>query len=241
MERSNNLVYNFAKSQFGNLRHVRRFTGCYLNHQESVAEHHWYVSLLVNLIVTDYNMNLPKGRAPLHLGVALQRAIMHDIEEGVTGDFPRPFKYSDPELKRQLDVAASKGCKSMLASLKLDELQTFEHQTCWENAKREDREGAVVGFADLVAFLEFVWREVRSGNNHIVDYTSEVYGYLAKFEAERYDVIHCYLAGAWALYHNILEEAGIGREGLGRSVYSKYQAMLGITKFDGTGGPDLGI
>ncbi len=208
MARTNHLIFDFAKSEFGNLRHVRRFTGCFLNHQESVAEHHWYVTLLVNLMCVDINANLKKGQAPINIGVALQRAVMHDIEEGVTGDFPRPFKYSDKDLKKQLDIAAEKGCRRMLKSLKLSTTQTEEHELCWQTAKQDDREGAIVGFADLVAFLELVWHEVRSGNKHIIDYTSEVSEYLERFEHRDYDVIHRYLYGAWYLYNEILNEVG---------------------------------
>lgn len=185
---------------FKQLRHVRRYTGCFLHHQESVAEHQWYVCLYALVI----GLEAQQLGFEVDLGKLLQRAALHDVEEGVTGDFPRPFKYSDPALKAQLDQAAKRGFKRIFESLACSE-QTRE--TCyeiWDKAKAKDNEGWLLSFCDLLAFLEFTLQEVRAGNRHILAYTTAVEDYLKSFEHPSAAVLQPFLRGARLIYEEIL-------------------------------------
>lgn len=173
------IVYGLAHGMLANLRHVRRYTGCFLHHEENVAEHSWFVSVFALAIAVD----CIKRGYEVQLEAVLPRAILHDVEEGVTGDFPRPFKYSNAALKQHLDEAAERGAIRMLNSVAphngevLDELMHY-----WSSAKEKNNNGWIVSFADLLAFLELVLREVRAGNRAILEYTTEVKAYLESFE-----------------------------------------------------------
>ena len=199
-------ISSLPDSLFSQLRHVRRFTGCLLHHQESVAEHSWYVCLFAMLLGRDA---MTRGWK-IDMGTLLCRATVHDVEEGVTGDFPRPFKYSNEELKKHLDLAAKRGLVSIYKSIELSEEDRLWHRLHWVYAKDKDAEGAILSFCDLLAVLEFTHSEVQAGSRQILSYVMDAEQYIESFKVERYAVIHPYLDDARGIFSEI-KKLGVGR------------------------------
>lgn len=216
MERQDHLnLFSLARSRAHQLRYVRRFTGCRLNHQENVAEHSFYVVFYCLLMGNALNAQamhdcleanqdpLPEEE-PIDIGLLLTRAVVHDLEEAISGDFPRPFKYSDATLKEQLDIAGLKAMYSLLGGINMSTAERAVLLDAWSQQKDGSKESALLKFADLFAFLTFTLEEVRSGNKHILAYCTEVEPYLKLFKEGRYAFLpEAWLTQCWAIFYEI--------------------------------------
>jgi len=163
------------------LRNVIRFGTCRRHVPENVAEHSYYVvlySLILALEATE------RGWGPVKLRTVLARATVHDIEECVTGDFPRPFKYSDATLKMQLDLASATAVDQLAGTLWVDEGDHPRQQfmAFWESAKGDDHEGEIVRLADFLSALGYVYREWSSGNVSIEEHLTSLPDYRRTFK-----------------------------------------------------------
>lgn len=153
------------------LRAAIRFNNCFRNHNESVAEHTNYVSLFGLLIAEALTCCLPHERPPLMQPIDWRKLSLalaiHDVEEGRSGDFPHDFKYSSIELSAMLSRAAAVAANQVVKDFAQDRLAD-RVLFAWENAKDETIEGKIVGVADLLATLQYVWMEVQTGNRLIL-------------------------------------------------------------------------
>jgi 5'-deoxynucleotidase YfbR-like HD superfamily hydrolase len=147
------------------LRFIQRFNTALVLHRESVAEHSYYVVLYSYILAQwcqqRYKMNLDRG-------AILERAIVHDIEESETGDFPRPFKYSNPELKKLLELQGEALLANVLCTLlpgeykggSLSDWESWKHDPGyiirthildrWKRSKDSSYEGKIVQLADFM-------------------------------------------------------------------------------------------
>ena len=76
------------------LKHIIRYNNLPRIKDESVAEHSYFVALIVARLHQYYNFNLEK---------ALLMAIVHDIFEVHISDVPRNVKMNYPKLKNIMD------------------------------------------------------------------------------------------------------------------------------------------
>jgi len=109
------------------------------------------------------------------VGVILRRALVHDIEEIVTGDIARPTKYSDNDLAVMLKKLEKKAAKAVI--------ETYELPTkwlgSWENAKEGD-EGLIIKVADALSVVLTCYREINLySNNHFRPVRKEAINYIA--------------------------------------------------------------
>lgn len=121
-------------------------------HRESVAEHTCFVALNSYAIALD----LRRRGFKIDIEQVLRSAVVHDIDEALTGDFIRTFKYSDAELTRTIKEATRK----LMVSLPLPP----ETLADWNEAKAWTLEGQVVHFSDLWSLCQFATREIRLGS-----------------------------------------------------------------------------
>ena len=143
------------------LRYVHRFSTCRVGARETVAEHSFYTAAYA-LLIGRWVDALGTGQA-VDFGVLLSKAIMHDFEEGVSGDINRPFKYSTPELKEAMEAAASAAFQKTWLKV-VDPASNEMLRSFWVNAKEGGIEGDIVAFADYLSVLSYVTSEIRSSN-----------------------------------------------------------------------------
>lgn len=134
---------------------IQRYSHTKLLSPESVLEHSGFVALISYYICQRLN-NVGEN---LDTGLAVIKAIVHDIDESVTGDIPRITKYYNNEIHNALDDLSVLAVSGMVHCLDLSSL--FDH---WDQAKL-GREGAVVALADIVAVVNKVYEEVVSYGN----------------------------------------------------------------------------
>src|SRR3990167_6610552 len=140
------------------LKNIIRFSNSHRIQDESVAEHSFGTALYCLVIGNELKL----AGLELDVNLAVQRALVHDIEESHSGDFIRTFKHSDPELSKAIDRAAEKFAKSLF-----DEMSPKGSKNLlalWKNAKDRTLEGMLVEFADFLSVLSYVIRESQMGN-----------------------------------------------------------------------------
>lgn len=162
------------------VRYVIRFGTCHRMRDESVAEHSFFVGF--------YSMMLGKHirLSDAEMAELLQRALLHDIEEAVSGDFPRPFKHGDKELKKALDIAGQHAFEQAVDGLLPAYTEDLERM--WVGAK-EGKIGRILAFADFLAVLAYLCQEVEASNRTMKRQCDEMKKYWADFAKADYEFI----------------------------------------------------
>lgn len=169
------------------LRYVRRFSTCLRATDETVAEHCYYVATYSFFIA----QSLQRKNPDLHINwkMLLSRGIFHDLEESLSGDMPRPFKHSSPELLHAIELATKHAVSEAISSVVDNSMNHEEIFLYWSLAKSNDLEGNILHFADYLSVLAYVAQEVRSGNTYFVEHAESMYRYSKVFEGDRFDFL----------------------------------------------------
>lgn len=165
---------NIGEMLGGGLRrmsHVHRYSSVPAIRKENVAEHTFYVAFYSYLIGKD----LESKGVKVNFGEMLSRALLHDIDESMTGDFLRHVKYGHPDLKKALDEVSISMLNKMSDKLGVNLLPQ------WLSAKFEDLEGEIIQVVDLAHVLSYVWEEIEMGNTHVSDIPKECAKYIQQF------------------------------------------------------------
>ena len=150
-----NIVKIFSISQ--SMSSINRYSQINLLHPESVLEHTGFVCLFTYLTCSEINFSCKKK---IDTGLALKKAVFHDVDEVVTGDIPRPTKYFSNESKDIFDKNASQGINQIISELDIKNNEgSREIEALWKNSKNDD-EGRIVALADLAAVVYKIWEEV---------------------------------------------------------------------------------
>lgn len=193
------------------LRYVPRYSTSRVGHSESVAEHMYFVAFYalqigtwVNHEIKDGRLAIPESWGPIRKDVCiatlLQRAVLHDLEEARSGDFPRPFKHSTPEMKALLEQAGEIAFNQIVRPLwglppeiPGDEEYSGpadEFLISWLDAKDGTPEGMILEFCDFLAVLGFMLEEGAAGGNALVRrHIPDMNEYFAKFEGDEYNFL----------------------------------------------------
>ena len=164
--------------------HVTRYSSQPVILKENVAEHSFYVALYA-LMVAEYLEDVS-----IDIGTLLRRALCHDLDESVTGDFQRKFKYSHPELKETISKYGGKFMCAMLEDYEkvVGDAIYFD----WHDAKDDTTEGQIISVADYLAVVAYIIREHRLGNRYIQQLFCECgdYGRWLREEVAEAPLVH---------------------------------------------------
>jgi 5'-deoxynucleotidase len=78
------------------MRFIRRWGLMHSTHAENIQEHSLRVAMIAHALALIRNRLFGGALNPERVAV---RAMYHDASEVLTGDFPRPVKYFDPEIE----------------------------------------------------------------------------------------------------------------------------------------------
>jgi 5'-deoxynucleotidase YfbR-like HD superfamily hydrolase len=142
---------------------VKRFSQCELAKPENVLEH----SGMVALIALQIGKGLISEGYRLDLSDLLQKSLIHDLEESITGDVSKPSKYSSNELRELFSQYELSIATKIFSDSNMDSLKDK-----WDSSK-SGCEGAIVAFADtLCAILKFHNEIVMRGNKTMLEVLS---------------------------------------------------------------------
>lgn len=180
------------------LRYVFRYSTSRVSHPESVAEHSFYVAFYSMLIYDWYEAQKPTflnpdvvpGAHSVLSAELLRRALLHDLEEARTGDFPRPFKHSTPEVHDLLEKTSRLAYGEIVKALVGISPAGDRMQDAWTNSKDNSIIGRILEFADFLAVLSFMTEEgAGQGNRSIEGHVKEMDKYFEKFASDKFDFI----------------------------------------------------
>lgn len=129
---------------------------------ENLMEHTGYVAAFGAMIAQQlYGIHAPV------IGAVLMKAVTHDLDECVTGDVVRTFKYSDQALKKEIDRAGA-----ALVSQMEPETQDLFSAADEMIRLSGDPDGvkAIVKAADFVSLFQYMRREAALHNFEIIPY-----------------------------------------------------------------------
>ncbi len=150
--------FNYFRNR--NLAHVKRFNNRPLLFPESVAEHSFYVAHFTQLIC----WLLAKQKIAVDTQKAISMALIHDSEEGFSGDILNPFKHFNDKI-----AAAIREVNEETVGLMFEELPkelSAELIDLWhEEQKRDSLESQVVKLADGLSLISKCFEEIEAGNS----------------------------------------------------------------------------
>ena len=137
-----------------NTPHIQRY---------SVAEHSYYISLLAMLFADIENLNADEKI--YDTSEVIKHALIHDLEESITGDILFPFKHQNEKLKPQLKMAIEE-CVDKELFIELPTGIQEYYKKLWMNSKDSSREGKLVAAMDKFEILLFAISEIDMGNSN---------------------------------------------------------------------------
>src|SRR5258706_8989645 len=122
------------------LRYVFRYSTTRVISPESVAEHSYFVAFYCMMI--GHWLNGDSEGVTVSMRKLLERALVHDLEEAVTGDFPREFKHSNKDVQEALKDASRIGFVQIITALTGDSDLYIDYLIkTWTTAKANSPEG----------------------------------------------------------------------------------------------------
>lgn len=154
-----NKIVKFIFENHNRLSCIIRYNNTPKLSPESVAEHSYYVAFLVMLIgdyLVDKGVRLNKERL-------MKAAMLHDIEEIISGDVIKILKVGD--FKIALDKLNRRSMQHLCEVL--GGRRADDYLQIWEETKaKESIEAKIVDMADMMSVLIYCVKEVHCGNRY---------------------------------------------------------------------------
>tara|TARA_Y100000034_G_scaffold33928_1_gene41487 strand:- start:9403 stop:10071 length:669 start_codon:yes stop_codon:yes gene_type:complete len=148
---------NFSKYVF-KMVNVNRFLGKKLDCPYSIGEHSYRVACLSMAIVDAYNK---ENKEKINLEEVLRKALIHDMEETITGDVPSPVKKLG-NMREELRKVSYIIMEKILSSSPLPDL----YLKMWKEDK-DGKTGEVISYADKLEGLLVCYYELKRGNRYL--------------------------------------------------------------------------
>jgi 5'-deoxynucleotidase YfbR-like HD superfamily hydrolase len=133
--------------QMLNLAHIKRYSVVPRIHDESIAEHSFFVASIVLKLADDYEFDV---------GPAIGMAIVHDWTESYTDDITVLTKRKYPEIAKVIEEIEPKIAKEEFSPMVL---------LLWQEYKAmETPEALIVKYADIIQVIQYAQAEVNMGN-----------------------------------------------------------------------------
>jgi putative hydrolase of HD superfamily len=139
---------------------VIRFSAQMRIKDESVSEHSFHVALY-SMILADLEEKIFKNKVDKEK--LLKTALLHDLEECLTGDIIYGFKHTDKDLTREIKKMSQKFFENLMKNL--PEKIVKEYILLWGTSKEKNKiEGKIIEAADKLEGLIYALDEFSLGN-----------------------------------------------------------------------------
>ncbi len=159
---------------------VRRWSQIHCTREESSLEHTAATGLIALKIAAD---------CPFEVNVArlLTKALLHDMEETITGDIMTPVKYHNPEITKAIKDFEDESAKEV-AKVFGDWAYEF-----WRDAKDVTIEGQIVRIADKASVVYKYRQEIALGNSSFLQYEENIWNALHDIKMDVTTEFHPYI------------------------------------------------
>ena len=135
-----------------------------------MAEHSFYVAYFTQIIcwlITENGVKVDIKRA-------IQMALIHDQEEGFSGDILNPFKHYNKKVNQAIKEVNKETINMMFEDLPREMSKDFVR--LWhEESERDSVESQVVKVADTLSLISKCYEEMETGNNYFASiYKKEI-------------------------------------------------------------------
>lgn len=150
---------------------IIRYSGVRQTDPETLSIH------LIDLQMMGYTiikrMNLEYGE-DIDTGKFLEKALLHDMDEVLTGDMPRSTKYYNPTILEEMKKVGEDAMRQVADNFFNDD-EVFD---IWD-ASKSGKEGVMVKVVDMLGVASKVLKEVELlGNNYFLKVAYEVRSHL---------------------------------------------------------------
>lgn len=150
---------------------VNRYSGIYQASPELLSVHIVDVQFLALMIARNFEYL----EEPVHIGILLEKCLIHDIDETLTGDFTRLVKYSSKTCHDALEAVA----ESVVSEISKDVDKSDYILNIWKDSKNDTIEGYILKLCDMFSVIKKISKEVDFlGNNNFLKVAIEVRSYI---------------------------------------------------------------
>lgn len=150
---------------------IGRYSGVRQAEPESLAAHITDVQMMGYFLILKLNNEYGED---IDIGSFLEKALIHDIDEVLTGDVPRSTKYFNNDILRSMKNVA---CEAM-TQMSNDCFQSDRVYKVWEESK-SGKDGTIVKIADMLSVARKAMIEIEMlNNNYFLKVAYEVRAYL---------------------------------------------------------------
>lgn len=171
-------LVRFIIEQQNRLSCIIRYNNTPKVNGESVAEHSYYVALMT-MLVADYLES--EGAPPLDKLRLMKMALLHDIEEIISGDIIKILKTAG--FKAELEKMNERSMQYLTGILESEQGQNY--CDLWRATKsKTDPEAKIVDFCDWLAVIVYSIRESHLGNKYFEEILEYAIRTFQKFALE---------------------------------------------------------
>jgi 5'-deoxynucleotidase YfbR-like HD superfamily hydrolase len=152
-------LWDACTGKVSRMSYVNRFSSFPVSRRENVAEHSWWVAFISLLI--GYSVQEDPHMPEVNMEKLLTRAVTHDLNETLSGDIIRSYKYSTEEL---LDAIRNADAVNMARLGAEFGEANIPVTAAWRDAKADDVEGEIIAFADMASVVFYLREEHKMGN-----------------------------------------------------------------------------
>lgn len=168
------------------MNEVSRYSSVYQETNETLAEHVTDVSVMGYLILR----KMQSFGEDIDAGKLLEKCLLHDVDEVLTGDVPRNTKYATIKVHEELNAVAEEAVRKIDDSLD-KETSIFK---VWDEAKT-GKEGVILKAVDMLCVVKKCVTEiVLRGNLSFLKVVTELEAHLNRMlnhSDEDYSVFEC--------------------------------------------------
>lgn len=158
------------------MAYVTRYSTQPMLHKQNVPEHCFFTAMLAYFIA----MDMSKRGIKVSPELAVTKAILHDLEEALTGDIVVLVKYYTQEMHDEVTkVGQEMLWDALIRDLGFD--IGAEVWEAWNNAKDKTLEGRIVAFCDLLEVTGYVKEEILMGNKRAEQIETNVKNLLSPY------------------------------------------------------------
>lgn len=158
-----------------NISNIERFSGNFLFQKENIATHSLEMALLC--------INFGELVEESSIQELCYRCTIHDLEESISSDVPRPLKWANPELKRLIDETSYQLLSKKVDEKLLNDIKNSKDLT--------DVNGYLVALADRVQCFMKMSKEVKFYGNKslekdLIDFNETIYSWMRDIESKTF-------------------------------------------------------
>lgn len=151
---------NFQSLAFnpaGRSNEIVRYSSVHQEQEETLAEHITDVSMMSYFIAKSIE-KVSEGREVINIGSLLEKCLLHDLDEVLTGDITRNTKYATKRVHSELDKVAQSAV-DMISSI-----TDINLTDAWKSAK-QGKEGLIVKIVDMLVVVKKAIIEIELRHN----------------------------------------------------------------------------